>query len=172
LRRSISLTALIIAIFSTLPATAGEFRFLDAERAAVTVQEGVSQLKALETWANAQKATLELLQNDVIRRDQELTAQRGTVATEGLEQLERELRETQRELEDGARTFNREVAAKRRKLLGDIGDKIGQVASEYAEANGIDVVFLLGSQPMAYYSKKLDITDTVIRLYDARFPPA
>jgi Skp family chaperone for outer membrane proteins len=44
------------------------------------------------------------------------------------------------------------------------------VAAEYAEANGFDAIFLLGAHAVAYYSKTLDVTDAVIRLYDERYP--
>ena len=44
------------------------------------------------------------------------------------------------------------------------------MASDYAEANGFDAIFMLESQPLVYIVDSAVITDAVIRLYDERFP--
>jgi hypothetical protein len=62
------------------------------------------------------------------------------------------------------------VAAQRDKVLGEVGARIGRVAAEYAAANEYDAIFLLGAHTLAYYSRALEVTDIIIRLYDERFP--
>jgi Skp family chaperone for outer membrane proteins len=160
----------LIAVLTAVPALAGQIGFLDMERAILTVQEGKSQLQLLENWATSRRATIDQLQQRITELDQRLASQRNVASAEERGDLERELLQAQRQLEDEQRSFNRERIARRDKMLGDIGVKIGSVAGEYAEANGFDVVFLLAGQPIAWYSKDLDITDIVIRLYDERFP--
>ena len=68
------------------------------------------------------------------------------------------------------RAFNRDLTARRDRMLGELSAKIMTVAAEYAEANGFDAIFLLGAHAVAYYSKTLDITDAIIRSYDQKFP--
>lgn len=170
MRALMRLTLGLIAVLSAAPATAGKLGFLDAERAVVTVQEGKSQLKVLEEWGKTERASIEQLQGEVASLTRRIAAQRGTAPAETLAQLERDLLQTQRQLEDRTRIFNREATARREKILSELAAKIGTVAGEYAEANEFDVVFLLGAQPLAYHSRALDITETVIRLYDERFP--
>jgi outer membrane protein len=169
-QRLVRLSVGLIALLTALPALAGQIGFLDMERAILTVQEGKSQLKLLEEWAKPRQATVARLQQQVTELGQRLASQRDAVSDDERGDLERELLQAQRQLEDEQRSFNRERITRRDKMLGDIGAKIGSVASEYAESNGFDVVFLLAGQPIAWYSKDLDITDTVIRLYDERFP--
>jgi Skp family chaperone for outer membrane proteins len=160
----------LIAVLVTLPAAAGQIGFLDAERAVLSVREGASRLKELEAWATPRRTQLEALQGKVAELNQRLSAQRSVASPEALAQLDRELVQAQRELEDQVRAFNRDLPARRDKMLGELSAKIMTVAAEYAEANGVDAIFLLGAHAVAYYAKSLDVTDAIIRLYDERYP--
>jgi len=170
MRALVRLTLGLIVVLSAAPAAAGKLGFLDAQRAVVTVQEGKSQLQVLDDWAKPQRDHLEQLKQQVDRLPEQLVARRRVTPNEPVEQLQDELLQAQRELEDQAREFNREWTARREKILGEVAAKIGTLAAEYAQANDFDVVFLIGAQPLAYYSKTLDITDIVIGLYDERYP--
>jgi Skp family chaperone for outer membrane proteins len=160
----------LVVLLAAVPALAGTIGFLDAERAVLSVQEGKSQLRALEEWAVPRRTQLEQLQSQVAELNQRLAAQRSVASPEALAQLDRELVQAQRELEDQVRAFNRDLPARRDKMLGELSAKIMTVAAEYAEANSIDAIFLLGARAVAYYAKSLDVTDAIIRLYDERHP--
>lgn len=157
-------------IFTAASAGAGQIGFLDAERAVLSVREGASRLKELEAWATPRRTQLEGLQGQVAELNQRLAAQRNVASPEALAQLDRELVQAQRELEDQVRAFNRDLPARRDRMLGELSAKIMTVAAEYAEANGFDAIFLLGARAVGYYSKSLDVTDAIIRLYDERHP--
>ena len=160
----------LIVVLAAVPATAEKIGFLDVERAVLSVKEGTSQLKALEEWATPRRAQLEELQGQVAELNKRLAAQRSVASPEALAQLDRELVQAQRELEDQVRAFNRDLPARRDKMLGELSTKIMRLTAEYAEANGFDAIFLLGAQAVGYYAKSLDVTDAVIQLYDERFP--
>ncbi len=159
-----------IFILAAAPAAAGQIGFLDMERAVLTVQESKSEFQVLEGWAKPRRAHLEELKSQVAALNQRLATQQSIASAETLAQLERDLVQAQRRLEDEVRAFNRELPARRDKMLGELGTKIMKVAAEYAEANGFDAIFLLGAHAVAYYSKALDVTDAIILLYDQRFP--
>jgi outer membrane protein len=169
-RALVCLTLSLIAVLVSLPAAAGQIGFLDAERAVLSVQEGKSQLKVLEEWATPRRGHIEQLKGQAAELNQQLAAQRSTASPETLAQLDRELVQVQRELEDSVRAFNRDLAARRDAMLGELSAKIMAVAGEYAQSNGFDAIFLLGAHAVAYYAKPLDVTDAIIRLYDERHP--
>ncbi len=75
-----------------------------------------------------------------------------------------------RAFEDAGRNFNRDVEAKQNELLGDVALRLGQVASEYGKANDFDAIFTLQAQPLIYIADAADVTETVIRLFDERYP--
>ena len=170
MRAVVRLTLGVIVILVAASAGAGQIGFLDAEKAVLMVQESKSEFQVLEAWATPRKNHIEELKGQVAELNQQLSVQRNTASPEALASLDRELVQTQRELEDEVRAFNRDLAAKRDKLLGELSAKIMTVAAEYAEANGFDAIFLLGAHAVAYHSKTLDVTDAVIRSYDQKFP--
>lgn len=160
----------MIVILVAASAGAGQIGFLDAENAVLMVQESKSEFQVLDAWATPRRNHIEQLKGEVVSLNQQLAAERSTASPEALAQLDRELVQTQRALEDEVRAFNRDLAAKRDKLLGELSAKIMTVAAEYADANGFDAIFLLGAHAVAYHSKTLDVTDAIIRLYDERHP--
>ena len=91
-------------------------------------------------------------------------------AEEALQQLKEQELDARRVYEDAARSFQRQLEAKQNEFLGDVAVKVGTVASEYGEANGFDAIFVLNAQPLVYLSESADLTDTIIKLYDERFP--
>jgi Skp family chaperone for outer membrane proteins len=170
MRLFIRWTLVCIAVISAVPAIAGKVGFLDAERAVASVGEGKIKIQELEAWAKPRQQQLEQMQARAVELRDQLTRQRNVAAPEVVQQLERDFLQAQRDLEDAGRNFNRDVEAKQNELLGDIALKIGTVASDYGKANDYDAIFMLKAQPLAYYSEASDVTDTVIRLYDERFP--
>ena len=170
MRAAVGLLLGLIMVLAAVPATAEKIGFLDMERAVLTVKEGTGQLQLLEGWAKPRRDHIEQLKSQVAALNQQLATQQSVASAETLAQLERDLVQAQRQLEDEVRAFNRELPARRDKMLGELGTKIMTVAAEYAEANGFDAIFLLGAHAVAYYSKTLDVTDAIIRQYDQRFP--
>lgn len=161
----------LVAVLTAVPAAAGKIGFLDAEKAVTTVKRGQVQLKALDDWAKPRREQLEQLRARAVELTNQLAGQRNVASPDAVAQLEQDVVQARRAFEDAGRNFNRELDAKQNELLSDVALKIGQVASEYGKANDFEAIFLLDAQPLAYISDTADLTDTVIRLFDERFPP-
>lgn len=163
-------TLLILGLMTAAPAWAGKIGFVDAEAAVKRVREGQKQMEALEAWSKTEQAKVEAAAKRVTELRQEITRQREVASKETLDRLNRDELEARRAFEDAKRSFEREVDAKQNEFLGDVAVKVGRVASEYAEANGYDAIFVLDAQPLIYVSDESNLTDTIVRLYDQRFP--
>jgi len=162
--------SILIAVFSAIPAAAGNIGFLDTERAIRTVKEGQRQYQALDAWANQKADGVQALQDRVTELTQRLNNQRTVASSDAVRQLENDLLQAQRGLEDAGRTLQRDFEAKKMELLARVATRLRDVAGEYAEANDIDAIFLFESQPLVYVNESALITDAVIRLYDEQFP--
>jgi Skp family chaperone for outer membrane proteins len=160
----------VLAMLSAFPAMAGKVGFLDAERAVASVQEGKRQLQALDAWAKPRRERVEQMRADLVELDKQLTAQRSVATAEVIKELESGLLQARREFEDAGRSFNRDLDTKQNEFLKDVATKIGTVASDYGRANDFDAIFMLNTQPLVYVRDSADVTTTVIRLYDERFP--
>ena len=161
---------ILFAVFAAIPAAAGNVGFLDTERAIKTVKEGQRQIRAVDAWANKRADEVEAMQDRVTELTQQLDTQRSVASADAIRKLENDLLQAQRDLEDAGRTLQHEFEAKKRELLAQVATRVRNVASEYAAANGVDVIFMFESQPLVYVAESAVITDAVIRLYDERFP--
>ena len=159
-------TLLLVAV----PALAGSIGFLDAERAVATVKEGQAKLSEFEAWAEPERQRVEAMRTKMNGLRQQINQQGAVTAEEALQELREQELDARREYEDAARSFQRQLEIKQNEFLGDVAVKVGTVASEYGEANGFDAIFVLNAQPLVYVAESVDITDTIIKLYDERFP--
>ncbi len=160
----------LLMVLAAVPATAGKIGFLDVEKAVSTTQQGQVQVKALEDWAKPRQAQLEELRTRAVELTNQLAAQRNVASAEVVAQLEKDVVQARREFEDAGRAFNRELDAKQGEMLGDVALRLGQVASEYGKANDFDAIFTLEAQPLIYIADAANVTDTVIRIFDERYP--
>jgi Skp family chaperone for outer membrane proteins len=170
MRNVLRLVVVVGLMVIALPATAGKIGFVDAERAVAQVKEGKAQLEALEQWAAPRRTEVQGLADKVAELRRQIAQQRGVATEESLERLNQQELEARRAFEDGRRDFERELNTKQEEFLGDVAVKVGKVASDYGKANDFDAIFVLNAQPLIYVAEGADLTDTVIRLYDERFP--
>lgn len=162
---------LVVALMAVAgPAAAGKIGFVDAERAVVEVKEGLAKIKALEAWAKPQQQAIEAASSRVNEIRQQIAQQRPVASPETLERLGRDEVEARRIVEDAKRNFERDLSTKQEQFLGDVAVKVGTVASEFGKANGYDAIMVIKAQPIIYLAEEADLTDTIIRLYDQRFP--
>jgi outer membrane protein len=155
---------------SAAPCFAGRIGFVDAERAVVSVEEGKVKMGELEAWADPQRERLEALAETASEARNQLAAQARIASAETLSALQEEDRRATRAFEDARRDFERQLEKKQNEFLAEVAVKVGQVASDYAKANDFDAVFVLKAQPLIYIDPEVELTDTIIRLYNERFP--
>jgi len=160
----------LVAVFAAIPAVAGKIGFLDTERAIKTVKEGQMQYQALDAWANERSDDVEAMQDHVAELTRQLNAQRNVASSDAVNQLETDLLQAQRDLEDAGRALRRDFDAAQRELLAQVATRVREVASEYAAANDFDAVFMFESQPLVYVADSAIITNAVIRLYNEKYP--
>jgi len=164
------LSAIVVMALLVAPVVAGQVGFLDAERAVFSVDEGKRQQAALEEWAKSRTEELQRMQSEVAEFTNQLNRQRAVAAPEALSELENRVRQGNRALEDADRNFKREVESKQRELLAEVAARVRSVAGEYALENDLDAVFLIDAQPLVYMKETADLTETVIRIYNEKYP--
>jgi len=170
MRRMTGIFVVMVLVAAVGPASAGKVGFVDAEQAVMQVQEGQAKVKELEAWAKPQQQKVEAAAALVADIRQQINKQRSIASPETLERLGRDELDARRSFEDAKRNFERDLSAKQEEFFAEIAIKVGRVASDYGKANGFDAIFVLKAQPIIYLSEEADLTETVIRLYNERFP--
>lgn len=159
-----------ILLMAATVAGAGSVAFVDAERAVTQVDEGRRQLAALERWAEPRRQQVAELEGRLGEVRGRLSKQAAVASEETLAKLRAEETEVRRQLEEARRQFERDLGRKQDEFLADVAVKLGAVASAYGREQGFDAIFVLNAQPLIYVAESADVTDTVIRLYNERFP--
>ena len=170
MRRMTGMLVVMVLVATVGQVSAGKIGFVDAERAVMQVQEGQVKARDLQAWAEPQQQKVEAAAAQVAEIRQQIAQQRSVASPETLDRLGRDELDARRAFEDAKRDFERNLSAKQDKFFADVAVKVGRVASDYGKANGFDVIFVLKAQPIIYLSEESNLTDTIIRLYDQRFP--
>ncbi len=167
MRATVILMALLVVATS---ATAGSVAFLDAERAVAEVGEGRLKVAEIEAWAAPRRQELTALATRLTALQERLAKQAAVGSDDSVNQLRGDEAQLRRSFDDARRAFERELTAKQEALLADVAVKVGTVASAYGRERGFDAIFVRNAQPLVYVADAADVTDTVIRLYNERFP--
>jgi Skp family chaperone for outer membrane proteins len=159
-----------MSLLVAAPASAGKIGFVDAERAVAEVDEGRAKLSELDEWAKPKRDRIEQLGARINELRQEISQKQAVASEEAMQSLQQDELQARRDFEDSRRDFERDLEQKQNEFLADVAVKVGTVASEYGKANDFDAIFVLKAQPLIYVRESADLTETVIRLYNERFP--
>ncbi len=153
-------------------APATKIGFVYVQKAIASTEEGKSKLKALDDWARPRQEQLARLDKDINDLKNQILSKQGAASDDVLADLNRQLVAKQREFEDKQRDGKRDFEGRQQALLRDLGGKLQQVINDYAAQNKYTAVFIFKPDDLAYLADSADITDTVIKLYDQKYPVA
>jgi outer membrane protein len=151
-------------------ATPTKFAFVLVQRALASTEEGKARLKDLDTWAQPRQEELGKLDKEINDLKGEMITKQGVANEEAIGDLNRRLVVKQREFEDRQRIAKRDFESRRQGLLKELGGKLQEVINKYAADNQLAVVFIINPDQLAYLAPSVDITETVIKLYNERYP--
>ncbi len=144
--------------------------FVDVQRALLTIEEGKAKRKELQDWASPRQQELQRLDQEIQALQQELASKQPSASFDQLSDLNRRLTAKKREFEDKQRQYSRELEEKQNEALRALGQKLEQLLQEYADAQKYTAIFILQPEQVAYVANFADITDTLIKLYNEKYP--
>ncbi len=168
---ALRLAALALALASA-PAARAEQKlgYVDFQRAIKEVEEGKATGAALKKEAdekqrqlNARMDELRRLQEDFQKQAQILTPEARAAKAAEVERKTMETQETYMKLQQ-------ELSAKERDAMRPLADRLTAVAKEIAETDGFTMIFDRESAGLVYAPASLDLTNELIRKYNAKFP--
>ncbi len=148
----------------------GRIAFVDVQRALLAIEEGKAKRKELQDWAAPRQQELQRLDQEIQTLQQELASKQQSADLSELSELNRRLTAKKREFEDKQRQYSRELEQKQNEVLKALGQKLEQLLKEYAEAQKYTAVFILQPDLVAFLANSADITDTLVKLYNEKYP--
>jgi outer membrane protein len=146
--------------------------FVYVQKALASTDEGKVRLKDLDDWARPRQDELARLDKEINDLKGEIVSKQSTASNEALGELNRKLVARQREFEDRQRIAKRDFEEKQQGLLRELGGKLQEIITKYADQNRYTAVFIFNPNELAYMANSADITDTVIKLYNEKYPLA
>jgi outer membrane protein len=161
-------TALMLFAFAAPAAAQIKLAIVDVQRALNESQAGKKakeqfkvEFDRMQNSLKGEKDRLDRLKDDLEKKAVVLKdSERKTKADE----FEAKRRDLRRKLEDS----DAELRKKDSELTGDILKQLAEVIQQIGERDGYTVILESSSSSVLYGSKSIDITDEVIRSYDAK----
>jgi outer membrane protein len=165
-----------VAILAGLSATSvfaqQKVATINIQQAIVSTKDGQKAVVELQTKMDPRRKELEKKQQEV----QALTAQfnkSGSVASEDAKRrMQQDIEMKQKSLQRDSEDAQAEMDSEQQRLLNDLGSRIMQVINKFATDGGYTMVLDISSPqtPVIWASNTIDITNEVVKIYDANAP--
>ncbi|HLZ51720.1 MAG TPA: OmpH family outer membrane protein [Candidatus Acidoferrum sp.] len=156
------------------PASGGEagtkLAAINMRMAIANTAEGKQAASQLETEFMTRRKELEDLSKKINDLQQRLTSGASTLNDEEKERLTLEGQRLSRQLERRQNEFQEDLNDAQSEALSRIGRKMIEVLGKYAPKNGYGAVLDNSSQTTPVMYASTDITEDIVRLYDATYP--
>jgi len=172
----LSLLAGTAALRGQSPAAApgGKVAVINMQAAIANTAEGKKALGDLQKKFTPRRQDLEHQQQEISALQDQLQRQATTLSDEEQRRLTRELDDKQRIFKRAQEDFQAEGQQEQADIGQRIGQKMVKILDDYAQKNGFDMVMDATPQtlPIYYIAPQLDLTEAMIKLYDAANPVA
>ena len=160
----------LLAQSTTTPQT--KIGVINIQAAIANTAEGKKVFADLQKKYQPRQQELQRLQQEIQAIQDQLSKQGATLSDEEQGRLNRDAEEKQkllkRSAEDAQNDFNRD----RDEAINRIGQKMVRVIAEYAQQNSFTLVIDGAQIPVYFAAKDTDLTEIIIKRYDAANPVA
>lgn len=145
---------------------------INIRQAIVTTAEGKQASAELQSQFAPRQTELENLNKRINDLRQRLAACEGKCSQEEVGRLTQEGQKATQQLDRKQNEYTEDVNSAQGEVMDRIGRKMVDVLDRYSRENGYTVVLDSSAQnnPLLYVSQQIDLTQDIIRLYDAAYP--
>jgi outer membrane protein len=192
MRDRVTKTAILLALL-VLPSMAwgqapaaqagiGKVGVINIQQAIAATAEGKKAFADLQKKYQPRQQDLQKQQQEIQSLQDQLQRQQTTLSDTERMRLSRELAEKQKTFERARQDAQEDFQQDRQDVMNRIGQKMVQIIDDYAKQNGYSLILdaqipIIGSSqvsdaqiPIYYASKDVDISDEIVKRYDAAFP--
>jgi outer membrane protein len=171
--RLIAFSALLAFLAVPLAAHAqGKIGVINMNAAIASTAEGKKAMADLQKKYVPRQQELERLQREIQSDQEKLTKQGPTLSEEEQGRLTREMEDKQKLLKRSTDDAQSDFNTDRDEAVRRIGIKVVRIIGEYSQQNGIALVLDAVQVPIYFATKDLDLTEPIIKRYDAANPVA
>lgn len=165
-------TAVFAGQDPTTTSATGKIGVINIQQAIAQTGEGKQALDAIQKKYEPKRQELQRRQDEINAIQDQLQKQGPTLSDEERSRLTREVDEKQRVFKRSQEDDQADFQADTQETVQRIGQKMVRIINDYAQKSGYELVIdPVGVQmPVYYVAKGVDITDPIVKLYDAANP--
>jgi outer membrane protein len=173
----ILLAALSISIISILPIAAqnaaaqtGKIAWINMETAILSCDEGKKEFAEIQKYVEGKSAELDALRKEFENLKNQLSVQGSKLTDEARTDLEYDISTKETQLQRFQQDTQAEITNKRDRVFNYILKRLQDVIENVARAKGLAGVMWLNPNRDAWIDPTLDITDEMVKAYNATHP--
>ncbi|MBI4455522.1 MAG: OmpH family outer membrane protein [Acidobacteria bacterium] len=143
---------------------------VDFIRAVSETAEGKKEFAAVQTWVTKQNEELKKLESEYNALRNRYMQEQLKLNLEARADMERQIQERETKLRRQQEDLNQVLAERRQALVNRLGVKMQQVVQQYAQQNNYLAILVAQEGMFAYVAPVADLTEQMIKLYDAKYP--
>jgi len=167
---SILLGLLAWPVLATAQGASGKIGVINIQESIGKSAEGKKAFADLQKKYQPREQDLQRQQQDIAALQDQLQKQAMTLSDEERARLSRDLEEKQKILKRASEDANVDFQNDSQEVVRRIGQKMVRVISEYAQQNNFVLVLDNAQIPVYYAAKETDLTEEIVKRYDATNP--
>lgn len=170
LRRTFAALAVAAPLLAAQTAAAAEFKaaYVDLQRALLEVDEGRQAKARLQKMLTDKQKDLDKEQEALRKEKELLDKQRSAMSEDAFVQKQTELQQKIMVLAQKWEKGQKEMALTERNELQAIFAKMDPIIAQIAQREGITMVFEKSDSGLVYAPAALDLTNELVRVYNAK----
>lgn len=165
-----ALIPVLCALLTAVPVAASaaqSIAFVDVQRILQESSAGKIARDLLEQSTKRLRNQLDQQRQELEDLQKQYETQRSLLKPDAREKLERDIVEKQMALRQALQQSQVELQNRDAEFTASILDELKPIISKLAKERGIDVVMEKGESGLLYAAERLDLTDVVLKRYDA-----
>jgi len=150
----------------------GKIGVISLQEAIGATAEGKKTFEDLQKKYEPRRQDLQRQQQEIAALQDQVQRQQATLSDEERVRLTRELEDKQKILKRTTEDANSDFQADNQDTYRRLAQKMGRILSEYAQQNGFVLIVDHSQLPVYYWAPQIDLTDEMIKRYDAANPVA
>lgn len=165
-------TLLSFLAFPVLSRGQGKIGVINIQEAIATTQEGRKAFADIQKKYQPRQQELQRQQQEINALQDQLQKQSATLSDEERMRLSRELEDKQKMFKRATEDANADFQGDNQDAVRRIGQKMVRLLNEYAQQSGFVLVIEAAQVQPYFMAREIDLTEEIIRRYDAANPVA
>jgi outer membrane protein len=145
--------------------------YIDIQMIASNSAEGKAAAQKIKAWEETKYKEIQAKQKQAQDVQTKLTQSGAVLNDAARSQSEKELQKLQRELQAMQEDAQQERLDLTNKLQAEFQDKLNPIIDQVANEKNLHMVFSVRDSPIVWVNTGLDLTQEVLKRFDAKIPP-